>query len=319
MPRIWAYWLPPQVVPWSAGLAPPLWWAFRARLNVGMATVREIGDRLYALPPAAFTAARDEAVGEARQAGDRDAATEVAALKRPTQAAWLVNLLALARPDIVTELIELGDAIRSAQGTVPPTQLRDLSARRRRALDAALAASQDLARGAGAPAPTRAMLDEVEGTLAAAMADEAAAGTVRSGRVLKPLRYSGFGDGLVASTTAVPRTSGAARSSSARASSPSAPVHTGAPQPSAEELEALAAARRQEALARVAEAERAVDDTTAAERAATAEVDSLTADLAALRERLDHAQAQARAARQKRIAAERDYESAQRRARAAGA
>src|SRR4029453_9600905 len=141
-----------------------------------MATVREIGDRLYALPPAAFTAARDAAVGEARQAGDRDTATELAALKRPTQAAWLVNVLALARPDIVTELIELGDAIRSAQGTVPPTQLRDLSARRRKALDAALAASQDLARGAGAAAPNRALLDEVEGTLAAAMADEAAAG-----------------------------------------------------------------------------------------------------------------------------------------------
>jgi hypothetical protein len=288
----------------------------------GMATVREIGDRLYALPPAAFTAARDAAVGEARQAGDRDTAAELAALKRPTQAAWLVNLLALARPDIVTELTELGDAIRSAQGTVPPTQLRDLSARRRKALDAALAASQDLARGAGAAAPNRAMLDEVEGTLAAAMADEAAAETVRSGRVLKPLRYSGFGDGLVASTTAVPRTSGAARSPSARASSPSAPVHTRAAQPSAEdlaELEAQAVARREEALARVAEAERAVDDTTAAERAATAEVDSLTADLAALRGRLDHAQAQARAARQKRLAAERDYESAQRRARAAGA
>ena len=280
-----------------------------------MASVRETGDRLYTLPPAAFTAARDAAVGEARQAGDRATATELAGLKRPTQAAWLVNLLALSRPELVEELIELGAAIRSAQGSVPPTQLRDLSARRRKALDAALATSQELARGADAAAPTRALLDEVEGTLAAAMADEAAAGTVRSGRVLKPLRYSGFGDGLVAATTTVPRTSGAARSPSARASSPSAPVHTGAPQPSEQEL----TARREEAQARVAAAERTVDETTADERDATAEVERLTADLAALRERLDQAQARARAARQKRIAAERDHESAQRRARAAGA
>jgi hypothetical protein len=287
-----------------------------------MASVREIGDRLYALPPTAFTAARAAAVGEARQAGDRSTATELAALKRPTQAAWLVNLLALARPEIVEELIELGETIRAAQGTVPPTQLRDLSARRRKALDAALATSEGLAGETDAPAPTRAMLDEVEGTLVAAMADEAAAETVRSGRLLKPLRYSGFGDGLVASTTAVPRTSGAPRAPSARASSPGAPAHSRAPQPSAADLAALeaqAAARREEALARVAEAERAVDDTTTAERAANAEVDSLTADLAALRERLEQAQARARAARQKRIAAERDHESAQRRARAAGA
>jgi hypothetical protein len=138
---------------------------------------------------------------------------------------------------------------------VPPTQLRDLSARRRKALDAALATSQELARGRRRRSDP-ALLDEVEGTLAAAMADEAAAETVRSGRVLKPLRYSGFGDGLVAATTTVPRTSGAARSPSARASSPSAPVHTGAPQPSEEEL----AARREEAQARVAAAERTVDE-----------------------------------------------------------
>ena len=64
-----------------------------------MASVREIGDRLYTLPPAAFTAARDAAVGEARQAGDRATATELAGLRRPTQAAWLVNLLALSRPE----------------------------------------------------------------------------------------------------------------------------------------------------------------------------------------------------------------------------
>jgi len=78
-------------------------------------------------------------------------------------------------------------------------------------------------------------------------------------------------------------------------------------------------ARREDAQARVAAAERTVDETTADERDATAEVERLTADLAALRERLDQAQARARATRQKRIAAERDYESAQRRARAVGA
>ena len=167
-----------------------------------MRSVQDLGDELYALPPAAFTAARDAFVGQARERGDRAAATELAGMKRPTQGAWLVNLLALRQPAAVAELIDLGEEIRAAQGTVPPTQLRDLSARRRRALDAALAACTTLATEAGESAPTRAQLGEVETTLAAAMADEAAAEVVRAGRVIKALRYSGFGDGFGATAPA---------------------------------------------------------------------------------------------------------------------
>src|SRR5512142_3207595 len=66
--------------------------------------VEQIGDRLYALPPEQFVAARNEAVAAARKAGDRDTAEAVAALRKPTQAAWLVNLLALRRPDLIDEL-----------------------------------------------------------------------------------------------------------------------------------------------------------------------------------------------------------------------
>jgi hypothetical protein len=54
----------------------------------------EIADELYAQPPNAFTAARDEAVARARAAGDRATATQLAALKRPTVGAWLVNVVA---------------------------------------------------------------------------------------------------------------------------------------------------------------------------------------------------------------------------------
>jgi hypothetical protein len=280
--------------------------------NDGMRS--QIGDELYALPPSAFTAARDSQVAQARKDGDKALATELAGLKRATQAGWLVNLLALRQPDVVADLIELGGTIRAAQGSVPPTQLRDLSAQRRKALDAALAETTALARAAGQPAPSRAQLDEVEATLAAAMADDDAAAQVRAGRVLKSLHYSGFGDAF--GTTAI------GPSTASRAAAPSAKTasRTATKAPKADEeaaLRAEAEARRAAAEQRLAEAEASLDAATATERAANADVERLTDELAALRESLEHAQLAARQARQTRQAAERDLESAHRRLRAA--
>ena len=60
-----------------------------------MESTKTIGDELYALPPAGFTAARYDRVQRAKLAGDRATADQVAALKRPTVPAWLVNLLVL--------------------------------------------------------------------------------------------------------------------------------------------------------------------------------------------------------------------------------
>ena len=72
-------------------------------------------EQLYAAPPDGFVAARAAAVAAARQAGDRDTAKRLGALKKPTVAAWLVNLLALRRPELLDELVELAAALRSAQ------------------------------------------------------------------------------------------------------------------------------------------------------------------------------------------------------------
>ncbi len=288
-----------------------------------MRSVQDLGDELYALPPAAFTATRDAFVAQARERGDRAEAAELAGMKRPTQGAWLVNLFALRKPAAVAELIDLGEEIRAAQGTVPPTQLRDLSARRRRSLDAALAACTTLATGAGESAPTRAQLGEVETTLAAAMADEAAAQVVRAGRVIKALRYSGFGDGFGA--TAPARSGGAPPATRGAASGRSATTRPAADhdahQQAAQQQEAMqreALLRRAAAQQRLDEAEQALAAADGAERAANAEVDRVTGEIARLRELLEAAQLAARAARQARLTAERAYESAQRRMRREG-
>src|SRR3954467_6144705 len=79
-------------------------------------TVAHVGDELYALPPPAFTAARDEAVAQARTDGDAELARAVAGFKRPTVPAWLVNLVVLRHPEVLDELLALGERTRAAQG-----------------------------------------------------------------------------------------------------------------------------------------------------------------------------------------------------------
>jgi hypothetical protein len=164
----------------------------------------QIGDELYQLPPPAFTTARDEAVARAKAEGDTATAAAVAAMKRPSVAAWLVNLVALRSPESVDRLVALGETIRSAQSGADPTmgapgqvaaRLRELASTRRAEMGALLATVEQLAIAAGATAPSKGHLSEVEATISAAMADDEAARTVRSGRLVKPLAHHGFGDG----------------------------------------------------------------------------------------------------------------------------
>jgi hypothetical protein len=55
--------------------------------------VDEITDRLYALPPEEFTLACNLAVSELREAGQREQADQVRALRKPSAAAGAVNRL----------------------------------------------------------------------------------------------------------------------------------------------------------------------------------------------------------------------------------
>jgi hypothetical protein len=275
-------------------------------------SVDDIADELYAMPPSLFTAARDAAVAQARAEGDVATARQLATLKRPTQSAYLVNLLALRRPEVVAELIGLGEQIRAAQGTVSAAQLRDLTARRRAALSAAIAQARALAAEAGAAPPSATQVAEAEATLAAAMADPAAARLVRSGRVVKPLSYSGFGDGAGATSALMSR----APAKRGRAPEPSArPPEDRTTGPTADEqaeLERRRQAEEQAARERLAQAEAELAAARAEERAADDEVDRITEEIARLRAALDEASRRARIARAARQAAERAVTAARR-------
>jgi hypothetical protein len=150
---------------------------------------------LYEAPPEGFVAGRAAAIAEAKRVGDKETAKRLAALRKPTVAAWLVNLLALRRPELIDELVELSTALRSAQRSLQGEQLRELSTQRRQVVSALVNAAQKLAveddpglRSVKLP------MAEVEATLTAALAEPDIAEQVRSGRLVKAATYAGFGE-----------------------------------------------------------------------------------------------------------------------------
>ncbi|MEF2528430.1 MULTISPECIES: hypothetical protein [Streptomyces] len=111
--------------------------------------VEAVMRELYALPPGGFVAARNAYAARARREGEQEAARALAALRRPTLAVWAANLLAVAEPERVAELLESGDALRRAHRELDGRRIRELSAERNR-LSAGLARDATaLAEGAG--------------------------------------------------------------------------------------------------------------------------------------------------------------------------
>ncbi|WP_214468326.1 transposase [Microbacterium flavescens] len=144
-----------------------------------------IAAELYALPPSEFTAARNARAGMA----DRSIAAQVKALRKPTVAAWTVNLLASGGQ--LGEALELSAALREAQEDLDAAELSRLG-RQRRALVAALATQAvGLAKDAGV-AVSAAARDDVEKTINAAVMDAAAAAAVMTGRLVTPLEAGAF-------------------------------------------------------------------------------------------------------------------------------
>jgi len=137
-----------------------------------------VADELYALPPEDFTAARDAA---AKQADDGELKKAVKALRKPTASAHAVNQIVRDDPDAIDALLDLGDELREAM-TGKAGDVRALTEARREQISALL--------DKALPANIR---DDVTATLEAATADPELGAAVRSGRLVKPLRYAGFG------------------------------------------------------------------------------------------------------------------------------
>src|SRR5918999_5968516 len=152
-------------------------------------------DELFGVEPAEFVGARDALVKELREAGDKEGAAEVKALRRPTVAAWAVNQLARSDPDGIEELVEAGAALRTASlGLSGAKDLREAVAGRRDVVKRLTEATKRILPSSSA---SEANLAAVAQTLEAASADEQAAEELRRGRLSKelalPAAFPGFG------------------------------------------------------------------------------------------------------------------------------
>jgi hypothetical protein len=167
--------------------------------------LQAVGQELYGLSPAEFTAARDTKAAEARRSGDRDLAAAIKQLKRPGQAAWLANVLARHRPHRVDELLALGDRLRDSQRRLAGEEMKELARQGRRVVGELVDEAERLASPAG-QRPSPSARRQLQETLEAALADPEAGRQVRAGQLAAPLSYAGLGsvgdDGQTAAATA---------------------------------------------------------------------------------------------------------------------
>ncbi len=151
---------------------------------------REI-DRIYAGPLTEFVSERNELAKRLRTAGDREAATRVKGLAKPSLTAWVVNRLHHVHADAVAELMAAGERIRGAHLSDPAALGVAVEAHR-----SALAELVELARetleAAGHPAG-KAQVRRITGTLEALAAIDPDSLGVTPGRLVRDLEPPGFG------------------------------------------------------------------------------------------------------------------------------
>ncbi len=150
-------------------------------------------DELYGAEPGGFVSRRSELVKAARASGDKALATQIGALRRPTVAAWYVNLLARSASSELDALLDLGAVMRQAQSELDMAKVASLLPERRRLEGDVRGRLERLLRDQGVTASPAAWA-EVANTLTAATADPSAAEAVRSGCLARSLLYAGFGE-----------------------------------------------------------------------------------------------------------------------------
>lgn len=160
---------------------------------MGLTREAEVVDALFAGDPSTFVADRDAAAKAARAAGDRESASRIKALRRPSVAAWYVNVAARSSLVSLREWLALGASLREAQERLDMAEVRRLGAGRAGLENRVV---RDLAAHLATlgTAASPAALDEVRATLRAALADPAASALVASGRLERALTYGGFGE-----------------------------------------------------------------------------------------------------------------------------
>jgi hypothetical protein len=232
------------------------------------AYLRDAIAALYSSDPEQFTERRGVLAAHAKEAGDTAVAKAVAALRKPTRSAWVVNQLVRSDPGAIGRLAALGDELRAAERFMNGTKLRELSVQRRKLVESLLRQAFAVS---GQPSPPAAMRDEVTATLTAAMSDPQVAAQLRAGTLLRAVSRAGFGSLAPADLTFAPDLAGLPRdkTSPAKASKTAAgpPRRRPAGPPTVQERAGRARAAREQAAQERAETAGVKREQAARERA----------------------------------------------------
>ena len=276
----------------------------------------EIADELYGLAPSEFTAARDAAAKEHK--ADKPFAARIKKLKKPSVAAWAVNLLVRRESEQVDQMLGVGTALRQAQEGMDAALLRELTQQRRTLTHAIAGRARFLAADDGHRL-TQTALDQVEATLTAAMIDEGAARAVRSGLLIQTLAATGVEAVDAGAAVAIPEALGFTASPRAEPHAKAPRLHV-VPDPDRDEKaraaaqqdlndaeETLAARRRD-----LDEAEAEVEEREAESLRLQAEIEEVRRRLADLEAVLESAEDDLALAEEVRDTAEAEHEQATR-------
>ena len=251
---------------------------------------------LYGLPPEEFTAARNQVAKQTKDAGDTSSSAALKALRKPTLAAWLANLLVRTDPNGIAELTDLGEELRQAHVSRDGRRLRELTLRRHGLVHKLVttARTQARTRGHTVSAPTEQRLTE---TLDAAVIDPGAAQLLRTGQLTSALRHVGFG---VVDETGDPAQLAPIKPRVVRTSPPK-PPRKATTRRTPQSTPAAARNRRTELRTRAEQAEREYAEAETERAHAQAELDAhehhladLEATIERLTEELEHARQQLR-------------------------
>jgi hypothetical protein len=246
--------------------------------------VAEAAREVYAVAPDDFLGKRAEVAQRVRASGNSSAAAQIEKLRKPTVAAWIVNVLVLEDPAVVDQLTDLGGRLRDAQDALDADRMRELTSERRTLVGKL---TKEAFRRAGRAQPPAGLRDEVSGTFEAAIADPDLAG--RLGRLQRSEQWSGFGF----APTGAPELT---LVQGGRDRAPERPRRPEKPKRSAAEKRrqerALAAAQQE-----FEEADAAFDEARNTEQQLGQEIKRLTKKLAKLQDQLDTARSEVERAR----------------------
>ncbi|MGK3947897.1 transposase [Microbacterium sp. K2] len=147
----------------------------------------DIAVQLYTGSPTDFVTARNSCAADT---DDPALAARIRGLKKPSVAAWVVNVFAHERASRLAEALELAEELREAQADLDARALAQLGRDRRALTDRLAADAVELAeaRGQRITASTR---EAVQQTISAAFFDPTAAAAVASARLVRELEPAG--------------------------------------------------------------------------------------------------------------------------------